>query len=58
MVSQEEAQLEPVEVEQAQSRKLSALARLGYLGVRQAGPVCVAEMGCFLLNWGTRKPRG
>lgn len=57
MVSLEEELLEPEEQQQDQSRKLSAQPRLGYLWVRQAGPLDVTEMGCFLLNWGTMKPR-
>ena len=57
MVSQEEVQLEPVEVDQAQSRTLSPLAVLVYLGVRKAGPLDVDEWGCFFLNQGKRKPR-
>lgn len=56
-VSLEEELLEPAELDQTQSRKLGALAGLGYLGVRQAGPLDVIERGCFLPNWGTRKPK-
>lgn len=56
MVSLGEELLEPVELLQAQSRKLRALAGLGYLGVRQAVLLNVIERGCLLLNWGTRKP--
>jgi len=57
VVSQEEELLEPVEPGQARSRKLRALAQLGYLGVKEGKSPNVTEKGYFSLNCGTRKPR-
>lgn len=57
MVSQEEELLEPVELDLARSRKLWALAQLGYLGVKQADHPDVTERGCFSRNWRTWKPK-
>lgn len=57
VVGLEEELLEPEEQQQDQSRKMNAQPGLGYLGVRQTGPLNVTEMGCFSLNWVTMKPR-